>query len=58
MKTVKTYQRHCTLLGLVEEKINKKLTKRIEKLSEVHNKKRQGSIIVTLDATVKSPYVK
>jgi len=39
MKTVKTFQRHCTLLGLVEEKINKKLTKRIEKLSEAHNKK-------------------
>jgi FkbM family methyltransferase len=46
MKTVKTFQRHCTLLGLVEEKINKKLTKRIEKLSEAHNKKRQGSIAV------------
>ena len=46
MKTVKTFQRHCTLLGLVKEKINKKLTKRIEKSSIEHNQNRQGSIAV------------
>ncbi len=46
MKTITTYKKHCTLLGLVEEKINKKMTKRIEKLSAKHNHNRQGSIAV------------
>ncbi len=46
MKTVKTFKRHCTLLGLVEEKFNKKMTKRLEKLAAEHNQNRQVSIAV------------
>lgn len=46
MKTVKNFQRRCTLLGLGKEKINRMLTKRIESLSAAHNNNRQSSIAV------------